>query len=454
MDGEVAGAIRTLEALEAAVRNDPLQLQEVAGTYLQCGQHEGAARCYARAVELQPSNPDFVYNLATSRTAFGQLDEAERLFTRAIELNPRDYGAWLNRSILRRRSPENNHVPALQALLRDLAADDPARIQPCFALSRELEDLGRYEESFGYLQRGAQLRRAGMRYDVAEDEAAMATIARVFDQGLLERAGPGYASDRPLFILGLPRSGTTLVDRIVSAHSGIDSLGEHSSLALAVQRLAGHAAAGEAPQAAGGAAPAAGKLELIERSARIDFAELGRQYCRAIDGFGNPAPRLIDKTPLNFLYLGLIRLALPGARVIHMRRHPLDSCYAIYKTLFRAGYPFSYTLQETGRYYLAYHALMAHWRSALPGAFLDVNYEQLVADPEGQARRIFDYLGLDWEEDCLEFHRRAGAAATASAAQVRRPIYSSSVGMWRNYARQLAPLAERLRERGIEVDAG
>jgi tetratricopeptide (TPR) repeat protein len=445
VDGEVAGAIRTLEALEAAVQDDGPKLQEVAGTYLQCGQHASAARCHARAVELQPSNPDFLYNLATSRTAFGQLDEAERLFTRAIELNPRDYGAWLNRSILRRRSPEDNHVSALQALLRELAADDPARIQPYFALSRELEDLGRYEESFACLQRGAQLRRAGMRYDVTEDEAALAMIARVFDEDLFDRAGPDFVSDRPLFILGLPRSGTTLVDRIVSAHSSVDSLGEHSSLALAVQRLAGRATEDAA-------APAAGKAELIERSARIDFAELGRQYCRAIDGFGNPAPRLIDKTPLNFLYLGLIRLSLPGARVIHLRRHPLDSCYAIYKTLFRAGYPFSYTLQETGRYYIAYHGLMAHWRKTLPGGFLDVDYEALIADPEGQARRIIDYLGLDWEAGCLQFHRHSGAAATASAAQVRQPIYSTSVGMWRNYARQLAPLARRLREQGIDVD--
>jgi tetratricopeptide (TPR) repeat protein len=438
-----------LRQAEAAALCDPLALQEVAGTWLHCGQHEDAARCYARAVELQPSNPDFLYNLATSRTAFGRLDDAERLFTRAIELNPRDYGAWLNRSILRKRDAGNNHVEALQAMLGRLDPEDPGRIPLCFALSRELEDLARYDEAWTFLQEGAHRRRLGMRYDVAEDETALATIACCFDRDLLS-AGGGCDSDRPIFILGLPRSGTTLVDRILSAHSQVDSLGEHSSLALAVMRLAGTETDADAMLQGG---PAPTKIELIQRSARVDFADLGRRYCTAMDGFGNPAPRLIDKTPLNFLYLGLIHLALPGARVIHMRRHPLDSCYAIYKTLFRAGYPFSYSLQEIGRYYLAYHRLMTHWRDAMPGGFLDVDYERVIADPAGETRRMLDYLDLGWEDGCLQFHRRGGAAATASAAQVRQPIYSSSVGMWRNYARQLAPLAERLRERGIDVDA-
>jgi hypothetical protein len=273
----------------------------------------------------------------------------------------------------------------------------------------------------------------------------MIAIARCFDRNLLSAPSAGHNSRRPLFILGLPRSGTTLVDRIVSSHSQVASLGEHTTLALAVMRMAGRqpGPAGDDP---------AEKIDLIEQSARLDFEALGRAYCDSIDGFGNHAGRLTDKTPLNFLYLGLIHRALPRAKIIHLRRHPLDSCYAMYKTLFRAGYPFSYSLQEIGRYYIAYYSLMQHWRDCIPGAFLDVDYEDLVNDTPAQARRIIDYLELDWEDACLDFHRRGGAAATASAAQVRQPVYSTSVGMWRNYARQLAPFRERLREHGIPVD--
>lgn len=445
MDGDVAGAIHSLQDAEAEARNDHRMLQEIAGMYLQCGQHEAAGRCYARAVELQPDNPDYLYNLATSRTAFGDLEGAERLFSRAIELNPRDCGAWLNRSILRRRTPEDNHVEPLQRQLARLTPGDPERVQLYFALARELEDLGRYDEAWSYLQQGAHQRRLSMRYDVAQDEASMAAIARNFDAARLNDAAAGYPSQRPIFILGLPRSGTTLLDRIVSSHSQVSSLGEHSTFALAVMRLAGRApgAPSEDPT---------GKVGLIEQSAGLDNTELGRQYCESIDGFGDPAPRLIDKTPQNFLYLGLIRQALPRARVLHLRRHPLDSCYAMYKTLFRAGYPFSYSLQEVGRYYIAYHRLMAHWRACMPGAFLDVDYENLVQDTETTARGIFDYLELEWEPACLEFHQRGGAAATASAAQVRRPVYRSSVGLWRHYENQLAPFAQRLREHGIPLD--
>jgi hypothetical protein len=160
----------------------------------------------------------------------------------------------------------------------------------------------------------------------------------------------------------------------------------------------------------------------------------------------------VDKTPLNFLYLGLIHLAMPGARIIHMRRNPMDSCYAIYKTLFRAGYPFSYSLQDVGRYYIAYSRLMEHWRTTIPGDFIDVDYEAVIADQEGETRRILDYCGLEWEDACLEFHRHPGPAATASAVQVRQPVYSSSVGLWRKYEKQLTPFANKLREHGIKID--
>jgi tetratricopeptide (TPR) repeat protein len=444
-DGNVGATVSALRGLQKDHRNDPLLLQQIAGLFVQCGQHELAGTCYQRAVELQPGNPDYLYNLATSKTAMGELEEAEALFTEVIRLNPGDYGAWLNRSGLKTQTAGSNHVEQLEYVKSQLGPDDPDQMQVCYALAKELEDLGRFDESFTTLQEGSHRRRQNMQYDIAEDEDAMASIADCFDAELLNSAPVLARAERPVFILGLPRSGTTLVDRIISSHSRADSLGEHNTLALALMRLTRELAGDSG-------ADATGKAELIRESVNIDFAELGRRYTSTIDEFGNPTERLIDKTPLNFLYLGLIHLAIPGARIIHMRRHPVDSCYAIYKTLFRSGYPFSYSLQEVGRYYIAYRRLMDHWRNAIPGAFLDVDYESVVTDPEGAARRIMAHLGFDWEEACLDFHRRKGVAATASAAQVRQPIYSSSVGLWRKYRRQLTPLAGKLREHGIEFD--
>jgi len=441
-DGEIGPAIQSLERLERKARNDHRLLQHIAEMYLQCSQHGQAARCYARSLDLQPANPDYVYNLAAAKTSLGEFEEAEALLNHAIKLNPEDYGAWLNRSGLRKQTPSSNHVEQLDYVRSRLAEDDPGHVQICYALAKELEDLGRHGEAFRFLQFGSHRRRLGMTYDVREDEEAMALIARQFNVEVLSEALSGHASQRPVFILGLPRSGTTLVDRIISSHSRVGSLGEHNTLPLALMNMAGR-----------DNEPLPGKQELIERATEIDFSELGRRYCEAVGGFGDSSENLIDKTPLNFLYLGLIHLALPNAKIIHLRPHPMDICYAIYKTLFRAGYPFSYSLQEVGRYYIAYSRLMDHWRATIPGAFLDVDYESLVADQEGQTRRILGYLELEWEGACLEFHRHRGPAATASAAQVRQPIYSSSVGLWRRYEKQLAPFAAKLREHGIEVEA-
>jgi len=444
-DGNVGAAIAALHKLKGRSRNDPQLLQQIAELYLKCGQHEVAGRCYARSVELQPSNPEYLYNLAASKTAMGELDEAGTLFTRVIRLRPDDYGAWLNRSGLKTQTPESNHLEQLKYVKSQLRPEDPGQVQVCYALAKELEDLGQYDEAFAFLQEGSHQRRLAMQYDVRDDEAAMATIVRCFDEQLLSSARPTNDSARPVFILGLPRSGTTLIDRIISSHSQLSSLGEHDMLPLTLMNLTGGGT-----ESAG--SDVVDKIALIEQSTKIDFSELGRRYTKGIDGFGNTAARLVDKTPLNFLYLGLIHLAIPGAKIIHMRRHPVDSCYAIYKTLFRAGYPFSYSLQEVGRYYLAYRELMDHWRKSIPGAFLEVDYETVIADQEGETRRMLDYLGLEWEEACLDFHRQRGPAATASAAQVRQPIYNTSVGLWRKYERQLAPLAGKLREFGIEID--
>ncbi len=432
--GEVAQAREAGDELEAQAGQDPLSLARVGGFHTACSRFEAAHRCHLAALALRPGDSRLAYNAASSAVAVGDIDEAERLFERVIALDPDDHDAWQNRSTLRTWSEERNHVDELGRLAASLPSDHPGRAPVCYALAKELEDLGRHEAAFAWLQRGAAARRRRLDYDVGADVATLARLADVFDADWLAgSAAP--AESGPLFILGLPRSGTTLTDRMLSGHDSVASLGEVSTLAMAVTRLAGEG----------------DRTTLVTRAAHIDPVTLGAAYLRGTRAHGVDAPWLIDKTPLNFLYLGLLRRALPGAKVVHLRRHPLDSCYAIYKTLFRMGYPFSYSLQDVGRYYLAYHRLMGHWRRNLGGFFLDVDYEALVDDPETQVRRMLDFTGLDWDPACLAPERRDTPAATASAAQVRRPVYRSSVGRWRCYERQLAPLAGKLREGGVPL---
>lgn len=440
--GQVQAAVRELEVMEQQAGNNPLLLQQIGERYTQCSQFTPANRCYRRAVDVLPGDAGSLYNLAASCIALGQMTEAENLLDEVIRLAPTDYDAWQNRSTLRRQTPQNNHIRQLQAVHARLAQDDPGRAPVSYALARELEDLQRFDESFSYLQQGAMARREQMDYDVGNDIATMELIQQTFTPALLHSRPVACDSRRPIFVLGLPRSGTTLVDRIVSAHSQVASLGEINTLAFSVMRTAAGSAS----------ATASSRSELITQSAQIEFSVLGDQYIEAIDGYGLDASRLVDKTPLNFLYLGLIRLAMPHARIIHLRRNPVDSCYAMYKTLFRMGYPFTYSLQEVGRYYIAYHRLMAHWRNVAPGSFLDVDYEKLVTHQEDESRRILDWCGLDWEAACLDFYKSSSPAATASAAQVRQPMYTSSVELWRKYEKQLAPFVSKLKEHGIAVD--
>ncbi len=432
---EIAEAISKLDLLHQHITKDPVKLAKASELYLHCSQFSKVTECLQQAVALDADNPQYRFNLASASITLGDFDQAEKLLNGVIKQTPGDFDAYYNRSTLRRQTPESNHIEALEHTLQANRAKPNATIALGYALSKEFEDLAEYANAFNYLKLAADSRRKQMRYQVANDVAALGQIADTFSRDVLGQIQPSTSDESPIFILGLPRSGTTLLERLLSSHSRVGSLGEVNNFAFSLIHTVG---------------PNSGKADLIKRSAGADFNLLAGRYSHASKGYGVDSELLIDKTPLNFLYLGLIKLAFPKAKIIHLKRHPLDSCYAIYKTLFRMGYPFSYDLTDLGGYYIAYHRLMTHWREVFPNGFLEIEYETLVKQPEEQARRLIYYCELPWEAGVLDFHSRKSPSATASAAQVRQPVYTSSVGRWKHYAEQLEPLRKQLSAAGIE----
>jgi tetratricopeptide (TPR) repeat protein len=439
---------RPLEACAAAASaqhaaaGDPVLLDTIGRLFNMANDQGRALAAYDAAVALAPGNAHFIYNRAAVRRFVGQLAEAESDYDRVIALRPTDYEAYKNRSDLRTQTADKNHVSELESLLAKPLADWRAEVQLRFALAKEYEDLGEYEQSFRHLEWGAKKRREFLRYDVATDVATVDWIIKAFPDG--PRAiTPNASTDAPIFIVGLPRSGTTLVERILGSHSAIRSAGELNYFALcvvdAVHRLTRQA---RTP-----------RQELVARSADIDFAALGRDYLARAGRAGFAGVRFTDKMPLNYLYCGLIRRALPYVKIVHLTRHPLAVCYAMYKTLFEGGYPFSYDLGEIGSYYLAYRRLMDHWHRTMPAAIHQISYESLVADQVGETRKLLDFCGLPWDDACVDFHRNPTATMTASASQVRRKLYDSSVSQWRHYERRLAALRGQLEAAGIDLSS-
>ncbi|WP_020401316.1 tetratricopeptide repeat-containing sulfotransferase family protein [Kordiimonas gwangyangensis] len=444
--GDIVRARALLGALDLGA-TDAVILQAFAERYVQLGLFGAAGSLYQRALVLAPDDAGLLYNAATAAIALGRMPEAQAMLDRVIALNPSDYDAYYNRATVKRWTEADNHIDAMEQLLKAGIPDHKGAVQLFYALAKEYEDIGKPEQSFGHLVRGANLRASMMRYDVAHDVKTMAKIAEVFSADVMHTlrtksaqiphsVQSGEGACFPVFIVGLPRTGTTLVDRIITSHSEGEGLGEIADLASAIVRLSG---------------PVSDRMELIEKSAEIDFVSLSEQYKASTRGRGFEARVLTDKTPANFLYLGHIAAAMPQAKIIHLMRHPLDTCFAIYKTLFRMGYPYSYRLDHLADYYIAYRKLMAHWHKVMPGQILDVSYENLVMDVAGESRRIIDHCGLAWEDSVLDFHKNTSASATASAAQVRQPVYTSSVGRWREHAEGLAPLIGRLRDAGVDL---
>lgn len=439
--GRLAEACDSAAVAQRNAGGDPVLLNVIGWFFHLVDDQQRALAVYDQAVSLASDNPHFLFNRAAVRRFVGQLAEAESDYDRVISLRPADYEAYKNRADLRTQTPGRNHVAELESLLAKSIAEWQAEVYLQYALAKEYEDLGEYKKSFYHLQMGAGKRRAHMRYEVTIDEATVDWVIGAFPEGPRSVA-PGTSEEAPIFIVGLPRSGTTLADRILGSHSAICSAGELNYFALcvvdAVQRRTGET---HIP-----------RRELVAHSADIDFAALGQDYLARAGSPRVVGRRFTDKMPLNYLYCGLIRRALPNVKIVHLTRHPLAVCYAMYKTLFKDGYPFSYDLTEIGRYYIAYRRMMDHWNRTMPSVIHNLSYENLVADQVGETRKLLDFCGLPWEDSCVDFHLNQTATTTASAAQVRHKIYDSSVSQWSHYVSGLATLAAQLVAAGIDLN--
>lgn len=442
--GRRSEALAAVAAAERVAGEDAHAWDAIGTLYSYAADQRGALGAYERALAAAPENAQFRFNRASVRRFVGDLAGAESDYDAVIARRPGDFEAYLNRAELRVQTRERNHIVELEAAATRAAADWRGEVQVRFALAKEYEDLGEHAKAFEQLRRGASRRREHLRYDIGTDVATVDWIMEAFPAGTFETAPMRQAGgpDDPVFIVGLPRSGTTLVERILGSHSTLTSAGELDCFALALVDAARRSNGGKTLS----------RRELVAASATLDFPALGGAYLqRARRAFGG-AGRFIDKMPLNYLYAGLIRRALPAARIIHVTRHPMAVCYAMYKTLFKSGYPFSYDLGEIAQYYIAYRRLMQHWRSVLGEALHETRYESLVSDQPGETRKLLEYCGLEWEDACLKFHENPAPSTTASASQVRRPLYDSSVSQWRSYETELGELKRRLETAGIDME--
>ena len=397
------------------------------------GNHTGAVRYYDKALEVEPGHSGAMCGKGNALRTVGDQEGAIAAYRASIEARPLYVEAYWSLANLKTFRFEEHEVQALLALLDDDRVAPEGQVQLNNALGLEFEARGDYGKAFEFFDHACMLRREQEFYDRVENEERTDLTIEAFSLDFLDaNAGNGCPDPAPIFIVGLPRSGSTLLEQILSSHSQVDGTHELADLGRIVRSR---------PVLV--EPPARYPASIVDLDAR-EFPRMGLEYIERSRRHRGQAPLFTDKNPNNFVHVGLLHLILPNARIVNARRHPLDSCFGSYKQLFAAGQPFTYDLVELGEYYLQYQRLMDHWREVLPGKVLDVHYEEVVADLEGQVRRILDHCGLEFEESCLSFHETERSVKSASSEQVRRPIYASSVNLWRRYEEHLGPLIETL----------
>jgi tetratricopeptide (TPR) repeat protein len=419
-----------------ALRPNLIEAHYNLGTILRAqGKLDEAVSRFERALALRPNYAEALRSLAKVFKEQGKFDQASARYEQMLSLQPDFAEAHYERTDLKTFQAGDADLAALEALAADTDHLPPRKkVYVHFALGKALEDAGDYQRAFEHLLLGNALKRREVHYDEAAFHKYLRLIAEVFDSRLLDRfQGMGDPSSAPIFVLGMPRSGSTLVEQILASHPQVHAAGELWDLdriATAISDTGGRPV--PFPQS-------------IRTLSSDNLRQLGQAYLASLPPLAEGRQRITDKMPKNFVYIGLIRLILPNARIIHTRRDPVDTCISCFSRLFTTGLTYSYDLAELGRYYCRYHDLMAHWRSVLSaGAMLDVSYERVVDNIEEHARRLIEYCGLPWDDRCLSFHETKRQIATPSNVQVRRPLYRSSLARWRRYEAYLAPLLTEL----------
>lgn len=422
-------------------RADDAQTLDTLGVvYSRANDHARAATAFERAAALAPRNAGIQFNLASARKFTGDFDGADAAYEACIASDPRFWKAHSALSQLRRQRPEANHIARLETLLPQAAGHADARLHVHLALAKEHEDLGDTAQAFAHYTAGKQARAATLGYRAERDAALFDAIRAASDA--FGGKGAGDPSAEPIFVVGMPRTGTTLVERILSSHPQVHAAGELQNFGVALKRLSGSRT------------PMLLDEDTLARSAGIDPAALGAAYLASTRPATGHTARFVDKLPQNVLYAGFIARAFPSATIVCLRRHPLDTCLSNFRQLFALNSPyFDYAcdLLDTGRYYLGFDRLVARWRTTLPGRVFEIDYEAIVDDQHAATRALLDACGLPWDEVCLRFEHNPAPTATASAVQVRAPIHRGARDRWRAYAPWLGELRALLERGGVTV---
>lgn len=393
---------------------------------------DDAIQAYRHAIEINPGLPDTHENLGRAFAITGRLEEARSCFRHAVDIDPDSGSVYRELSQVCTHEKYDDDMHLMELIYADNHTTSTQKMHTAFGLGKAFEDLGEYEKAFDYYLHGNNLKRLTFQYSIEKDESFFTRIKNTFTASFLESHGNNGSPDNtPVFIVGMPRSGTTLVEQILSSHPMTYGAGELGYMDDIVTQACRNLADDDYPECLPG----------LHDNA---YRELGENYIRRLREHSSKARHITDKMPHNFIHIGMIKLILPNAKIIHCIRNPLDNCLSIYKNYFDGPLDYAYRMDELGEYYCQYAGLMAHWRSLVDDHIFDIRYEDLISDQLNTTRELLAFCRLDWDDACINFHRNTRNVHTASVAQVRRPIYQDSVDLWKRYGQQLEPLQTAL----------